>query len=501
MSKSSQILVLSNTVETRLALIAKGRLQELHIEDTSDLGLLGNIYKGRVARVLPGMEAAFIDIGEEKHGFLPAREIVSNTSSGGSSNQKLNISALLHQGQNCLVQVIKEGVEEKGPQLTANLSLPTPNLVYLPYAQPGGVVVSNKIEDPAMRDKLKWLIEEELKRLAEDQELLGTIIIRTNAVSASMAALSSELGFLFNRQARLQEQSASKSAPALLLEELPLHLRALRDSLPDDVEEVVFSDRSQYDSASEFSTRYFPSIRPKLRMIEDGDDSRLQLIDKETQEALSRTVTLPSGANLIFDHTAALTVVDVNTASFVGKKNTQDTLLQTNIEAATVLAQQLRLRGVGGIIIVDFIDMESVADRQKLLQVLQTELHQDPVPTTCAAKSDLGLIEISRQRSRISLMQSVKQTCASCYGSGWVYSDKSVSLEILAELADMINVGEVNAFTVYASNNIIQYLRTYLDKSLQELRDSFDIEISLNAQNQIGAKPYRIQLGGVPQKL
>lgn len=494
MPTSSLIYVQANAAETRVALLSGGRLQELHVEDAAEEGLLGNIYKGKVARVLPGIEAAFIDLGEGKNGFLPARELVSTGSNSEASVKNLGISSLLHQGQNCLVQVIKESVQDKGPQLSTNMSLATRNLVYLPYARPTGVVLSNKIEDATTREKLKWIIEEALAAQEDQRDLLGSLIIRTHAASASVTELTSELAYLLSRQATLQAQSAA-GAPALMLKELPLYLRFLRDGFPDEVDEVVFDNHSQYVRAVEFAQNFFPDLRQHLRMIEDSDESRLKLIAQGAQEALSRTVTLPSGANLIFDYTTALTVVDVNTASFVGKKNSQYTLLQTNLEAAKILAQQLRLRAIGGIIIVDFIDMDSASDRRKLLQVLETELQQDPVPTTCAAKSDLGLVEISRQRSRASLQQSFQQACHYCQGTGLVTSAKSMSLVVLAELTEIIHAGKVSTFNVNARHDIIHYLRTHLNKPIQSLRDNFDIEISLHSQPEAASKPYFIQLG------
>jgi ribonuclease G len=375
------------------------------------------------------------------------------------------------------------------------LSLPTRNLVYLPYARPSGVAVSKKITEPALRDRLKWMIEEAIEEKGGEAASLGSVIVRTNAANASVTELTSELEFLLSRQATLQQQSAASNAPALLLEELPLHLRVLRDWLPDRVEEVVFDDAHQYQSALEFAQRYFPDQRQHLRMTERNDAARWQTIERSIRQALDRVVTLSNGANLVFDYTAAMTVVDVNTASYLGDKNQQHTVLQTNLEAAQVLAQQIRLRNIGGIIIVDFIDMESVSDRRKLLQALQAELEHDPNPSSCAAKSDLGLIEISRQRGRASLMQSFQQACYCCKGTGWVRSPRAVSLDVINELSELAESAAATSFTVKAPPPIIDYLSTRLSSAVQKLRDEFEVSIDLEEYGEVSESPYHIQLG------
>lgn len=401
MTADTKILINCTAQETRVAMLLGNDVCELHYEQHAQPSLVGNIYKGKVVRVIPGMQAAFIDIGEGRNGFLHARDLATQNS------QTLSITDLLHQGQNIVVQVTKDGSEDKGAVLSCDLSMSSPALVYLPNAASESTAISKQITDSSVRERLAWVVAE----LRQKNTINGGIILRTQAEFATVAEIESSLSYLLARWQKIEETLAIASAPALLAAELPLRLRALRDWSAGNVESFIFDDQAVLAQATAFVAQYLPKLQHKLRLHVPPPPLFLEYgVESVLETALARTVTLASGANLIFDDTAAMTVVDVNTAAFIGRGDPRSTVLQTNLEAAVEIARQLRLRNISGIVIVDFIDMENSRDRKKLLQSLEQALQNDPVKTSCAATSALGLIEITRQRSRPSLAQSMQQS-------------------------------------------------------------------------------------------
>jgi len=381
---SEEILINVTPMECRVALVENGVVQELYVERTARRGLVGNIYKGRVVRVLPGMQAAFVEIGLSRTAFIHANDIVSPRVDG---ERNPGISGLLHEGQSVVVQVMKDMIGSKGARLSTDLSIPARYLVYMPYGEHVGV--SQRIEDEAERERLKNLIRD-LKAESPDTEK-GGFIVRTVAEGVSEHELRRDMQFLVKLWRWIQERSENAAVPSLVYEELPLYLRTLRDLVNAGIEQIFIDSRETFAKVQDFVREFMPEMVARLEHY-PGERPLFDLynVEDDLQKALQRKVMLKSGGYLIIDQTEAMTTVDVNTGSFVGTRTLEDTVFKTNLEATHAIARQLRLRNLGGIIILDFIDMEEAEHKQQVLRSLEKMLTRDHAKTKITQVSELA---------------------------------------------------------------------------------------------------------------
>ena len=449
---TDEVLINVTPMESRVALIENGVVQELFIERTAKRGLVGNIYRGKVVRVLPGMQAAFIDIGLERTAFLHINEVRMPP----SGVRPQTIQECLHDGMSITVQVMKDMMGSKGARLTMDLSIPSRYLVYMPYSDQIGV--SQKIEDESERDRLKQWI----RRLRESSpdELGGGFIIRTVAEGAHDAELDHDMAFLLKLWRHVRERAIYTNGPALIYEELPLSLRALRDFVGASVLKVLIDSRETFAKALEFVREFVPGLEARLEHY-PGERPLFDLynVEDDLQKALQRKVLLKSGGYLIIDQTEAMTTVDVNTGSFVGSRNLEDTVFKTNLEATHAIARHLRLRNLGGIIILDFIDMQEEDHRSQVLRSLEKMLSRDHAKTKITQVSELGLVEMTRKRTRESLEHLLCESCPTCSGRGSVKTAETVCFEIFREiLREARAYDAAHGYSVVANQRVIDRL-------------------------------------------
>ncbi len=491
MASKDEILINVTPRETRVAVVENGRLQELHLERTLSRGIVGNIFKGKVVRVLPGMQAAFVDIGLEKNGFLHAADIARNDPAfaGRPMRDVPPIQELVHEGKSVYVQVLKDPIGSKGARLTMELSMPSRNLVYLPNGFDIGI--SQKIESAEERQRLHDLVAAQI----EKHGLKGGFIIRTLAESASDEDIANDM--LFQERLWGYVSSAMKdAAPATLIhEDVPLSLRTMRDLVHDDLEKIRIDSRESFDKAREFAADFMPELIDKLEYY-PGEQPLFGLysIEQEIESAMHRKVMLKSGGDMIIDQTEAMTTIDVNTGSYVGRRNHEETLFKTNLEAATEIAHQLRLRNLGGIIIVDFIDMQSAKHKKQVLSAMNSAIARDRVKTNVTDISPLGLVEITRKRTRESLEQVMCETCAVCSGRGTIKTVHTVCYEILREILREDRQYKAQAYTIVAAQNVVDLLLDEEASSLADLQEFIDRPISLQADPYYQQQQYDIAL-------
>lgn len=413
---TAELLVNITPSETRVAYIDGGILQEIHIEREAKRGIVGNIYKGRVSRVLPGMQAAFVDIGLDKAAFLHASDIMPHTECVAGDEQKnfsvRDIAELVRQGQDLMVQVVKDPLGTKGARLTTDITLPSRYLVFMPGAAHVGV--SQRIESEAERERLK-------RAVAGYCDDLGGFIIRTAAEGIGEEELAQDAAFLKRLWTKVMERKKRNQTKYKLYGELALAHRILRDFAGAALDRIRVDSRLTHDQLVEFTGEYIPDITNKLELY-TGSQPIFDLYDveNEIQRALERKVELKSGGYLIIDQTEAMTTVDINTGAFVGHRNLDETIFNTNIEATQAIARQLRLRNLGGIIIIDFIDMNNDEHRRRVLHSLELALSKDRVKTTINGFSQLGLVEMTRKRTRESIEHVLCNDCPTCQGRGTV---------------------------------------------------------------------------------
>jgi ribonuclease G len=435
---SKQILINIAPWETRVALLEETTLVELHIERRGEGGIAGNIYKGKVLRVLPGMQAAFVDIGLDKAAFLHASDLAEpelppEVAREGDAAEivapapprardERPIEERVHKGEDILVQVAKEPMGSKGARVTANLSLPGRYLVYMPGTQHIGI--SRRIEDPAERDRLREIVEAE--RPSE-----GGLIVRTACEGVTKREIHDDVRFLTRLWARLEKQAAQSAAPALVHADLDVVLRTVRDLFTSDIDRLAIDSAEDHARVLEFVSALMPRLAPRVHLYEGVTPIFDQHgIETKIARALERRVWLKSGGYLVFDQTESLTTVDVNTGRYVGKRDQEETILQTNLEAARQVIQQLRLRNIGGIIVIDFIDMEKAANRKRVFDALQEAMRKDKARANVLRISELGLVQMTRKRTRESLEQLLTSACPHCSG-GRVRSVETVAYDAL----------------------------------------------------------------------
>jgi ribonuclease G len=480
---SVELLLNVTPSETRVAMIEGGILQEIHIEREAKRGIVGNIYKGKVSRVLPGMQAAFVDIGLDKAAFLHASDIVPHTECVAETEQQQfqvrDISELVRQGQDLVVQVVKDPLGTKGARLTTDITLPSRYLVFMPGAEHVGV--SQRIESEEERERLKKIV-------SQFCDELGGFIIRTAAEGAEEKELSQDAAFLKRLWSKVMERRAKYKTRRILYGELGLSQRILRDFVGTELNKILIDSRLEYDNLQEFTSEYVPELCEKLVLYE-GEKPIFDMYDTENeiQRSLERKVELKSGGYLIIDQTEAMTTIDINTGGFVGRRNLEDTIFNTNVEATQAIARQLRLRNLGGIIIIDFIDMISEEHRQRVLNSLEAALSKDRVKTNINGFTQLGLVEMTRKRTRESIEHILCSVCPTCEGRGHVKTVETVCFEILREITRVNRAYDVDKFVVYASPAVAESLQGDESHALAEL------EIFIGKQVRIQAEPLYVQ--------
>ncbi|WP_111495732.1 ribonuclease G [Marinobacter bohaiensis] len=465
---SEEILINVTPVETRVALVENGMLQETYVERTSRKGIVGNIYKGKVVRVLPGMEAAFVDIGLERAAFIHASDVMvvgnNNDTEADTPKTVPDIRSLLREGQSLVVQVTKDPIGTKGARLTTQLSIPSRYLVFMPEVQHIGI--SQRIEDETERNRLKALVEQSAEELGASS---GGYIIRTAAEGASPEDLLGDMRYLHRLYQSVIERNATGKAPAVVYQDLPLFIRTIRDLIRPQTEKIRIDSRESYqrviefveEFVSEFSDKveYYPGERPIFDLYS---------VEDEIQKALSRKVQLKSGGYVIIDQTEAMTTIDINTGAFVGHRNLEETIFKTNLEAARAISRQLRLRNLGGIIIIDFIDMEDSEHQRQVHRMLEKMLERDHAKTKITGVSELGLVEMTRKRTTESLGQVLCEPCPICDGRGFLKTSETVCYEILREIMRVNRAYESESYLVMASQSVVDRL---LDEESDNVAD------------------------------
>jgi len=462
---SEEILINVTPREIRVALVENGVLQEIFIERAAKRGLVGNIYRGKVCRVLPGMQAAFVDVGLERAAFLHASDVVSRDSAqdDGSQDEDADITRLLHEGQEISVQVIKDPLGTKGARLTTQITIPSRYLVYIPKA--GTVGISQKIEDEAERVRLRDIIQ-----LFMTEQECGGYIARTAAEGASPEALRGDMMFLRKLWEAIRAAESAAASGSVVYEDLPLSIRVMRDMLGDQVEKVRIDSRESYQRVQDFCSRFMPGLQTQIEYY-PGERPIFDIygIEDEIHKALERKVQLKSGGYLILDQTEAMTTVDVNTGGYVGHRNLEETIFKTNLEAAQALARQLRLRNLGGIIIIDFIDMSDDEHKRQVLRALEKCLEKDHARTQITEVSSLGLVEMTRKRTRESLEHVLCETCPTCSGRGTLKTPETVCYEIFREILRESRQFDAQQLLVLASQEVVDLLLDEESTSLAEL--------------------------------
>ncbi len=480
---SEQILINITPQETRVAVMQQGVVQELHIERASSYGMVGNIYQGRVCRVLPGMQSAFVEIGLERAAFLHVADIWQQ-----KQDEEKPIEKILFEGQTLLVQVIKDPIGTKGARLSTQMSIAGRLLVYLP--QESHIGISQRIEDEQERE----LLRSKLQQLMPP-EAKGGFIVRTSAESATDHELLADIHYLQRIWSRIAEQAKTAAPQTMLYHELNLALRVLRDFVWDETERIIVDSRETYGKLQSFSANYMSNVASRLEHYQgERPLFDLYLVEEEIEKALSRKVELKSGGYLIIDQTEALTTVDVNTGGFVGVRNFDDTIYKTNLEAAHAIARQLRLRNLGGIIIVDFIDMENAEHKTSVLDEFKKALARDRTRMTVNGFSTLGLVEMTRKRTRESLAHVLCETCPTCQGRGELKTAQTVCYEILRELLREARQYSAREFRILGSQQVIDLFLDEESQSLAQLADFIGKPISLQVENQYTQEQYDIVL-------
>lgn len=451
---SVELLVNVTPDETRIALVDMGILKEVHIERQAKRGIVGNIYKGRVTRVLPGMQSAFVDIGLDKAAFLHASDIVSYTECVDVNEQKQfvvkDITELVREGQDLVVQVVKDPIGTKGARLTTDITLPSRYLVFMP--ENSHVGVSQRIASEEERARLKALVEPFCDEL-------GGYIIRTAAEGVSEAELKQDADFLKCLWKKVLERRAKYPTRSAIYGELALTQRVLRDFIGQSIEKIRIDSKLCFSEVKEFTDEFMPELSDKL-VLYSGNQPLFDVygVESAIQTALDKRVNLKSGGYLIIEQTEAMTTIDINTGAFVGRRNLEETIFNINIEATRAIAQQLQLRNLGGIIIIDFIDMQNEDHRQRVLQSLQEALAKDRVKTNVNGFTQLGLVEMTRKRTRESLEHILCGDCPSCQGRGKVKTVETVCYEIMREIIRVNHLFSSEQFVVYASSAVADYL-------------------------------------------
>ncbi len=488
---SEEILINITPQETRVAVVENGMLQEIQIERVAKQGLVGNIFKGCVSRVMPGMDAAFVDIGLSKAAFIHSSDVAFLPKSSRSRQVEIGkpdetvllsynepITNLLHEGQQLLVQVVKDQLGTKGARLTTNITVPSRYIVLLPYSN--DVRISARIEDEEERIRLTNIT----KQLLEEMDADCGCILRTAAEGVGESELGRDLKFLLNLWGTIVDKVNHVSSVDEVYSDLPLAIRTLRDLSIDEIEIIRIDSRASYEMVYDFSKKLVPELADHIshytgsRPIFD-----LYSIEDELQKALQRKVLLKSGGYLIFDQTEAMTTIDVNTGGFIGHRNLEETIYKTNLEAAQAIARQLRLRNLGGIIIIDFIDMDDEEHKRQVMRVFEKSLDKDRAKSQVCTVSPLGIVEMTRKRTRESLEHILCEPCISCNGRGYIKTAETVCFELFREIIREARQYETNELLVLASQPVVDLLLDEESASLAELEDYIGKTIKLQVES------------------
>jgi ribonuclease G len=506
---ATDLIINATSFEIRTALIEYGNLVEFHLERPAEKGLVSNIYKGVVKRVLPGMQAAFVDIGLERTGFLYVDDITAKRNGGsreipcdqdddegrccGDStpldsiperSAGVTIDELLTEGQDILVQICKDPIGTKGARLTCNITLPCRNVVFMPMTDHIGI--SRKIEDEETRQKLKEIIEE--------LRPAGTgFIVRTVGENASQQDLEADMEFLLHLWDEIRDNSVRAPAPSLVYEDLDITLRTVRDIFSADVDRLIVDDRKVYEGVMKFVETFAPHLRSRVSLYDEKTPVfDAYGIEMDINRALDKKIWLRCGGYIIIETTEALSVVDVNTGRFVGKNDLEDTIFKTNMEAVREIAYQLRLRNIGGIIIIDFIDMEKEAHRDELVRSLKEAVKKDKSRVNILKVSEFGLVQMTRKRSSENLASTLCEPCHYCHGDGIIKSRQTVCYEILRKI--MVRADKMNGKNVTVSVNpqVAAIMLREESSTVHELEDGINKRITIVTNSELHIEKYEI---------
>ncbi|HET6432303.1 ribonuclease G [Dyella sp.] len=494
---SEEILINVTPRETRVGVVENGMLQEVHVERASRRGYVGNIYKGRVQRVMPGMQAVFVEIGLDRAAFLHASDIirpaipaVEGESTG--SGHVPSISELVHEGQEIVVQVVKDPISTKGARLSTHLSIPSRYLVLLPHARTLGI--SARIEDEPERQRLKDVLNPLIGDDVPGSPRLG-YIVRTNAEGQSAESLAFDVTYLGKVWRVVQENIAKAKVGERVYEELSLPLRSLRDSLTDGIEKVRVDSRETFEKVVKFVHKFMPSLDDRIEHY-DGERPIFDLygVEDEIQRALKKEVPLKSGGYLIVDQTEAMTTIDVNTGGYLGTRNLEETVYRTNLEAAQAAARQLRLRNLGGIIIIDFIDMTDEEHKRQVIRMLEKGLARDHAKTTVYPMSALGLVEMTRKRTTESLERQLCEPCPACAGRGTLKTAETVTYEIFREITRAVRQFNAAKLLVMANPSVVNRILEEESTAVAELEEFISKSIRFQAEEHYSQEQFDVVL-------
>ncbi len=476
---SKEILINSNDFETRVALVEEGQLSEVWLERSQQHSIVGNIYKGTVEKVLPGLQAAFVNIGENKAAFIHVSDIEEQTD-GRIDAYEANygsIAQMLHEGQSIVVQVYKDQIGSKGARITTQLSIPSRYLVMMPN-NPSLTAVSARITDEDERGRLVEL----LQKINLENQSFG-LIARTNAEQAGHTALFHDWRFLGRLWNRLDERIVGAKSPSLIYSEFSLAKKVVRDHVTENLTKITTDSHELYHQLSSFLQDF--AAEWSGDMIEHTKSRPLfdQFhIDDEVDRSISKRVALKSGGNLVFDQNEAMTTVDVNTGQFVGYKSLEDTAFKTNLEAAQTLARQLRLRNIGGIIIIDFIDMVEKSHKRQVLRTLEEQLEGDSARTNVLGFTGLGLVEMTRKRTTENLQDMLCEPCDKCHGLGSIETIQTISFKLFREITRSVKQFKASKVMVIGSRRLVQYIIEEHSETLSEMEESLGKRISFQAE-------------------
>lgn len=483
---SKEILINITPQETRVAILENGLLHDLYIERSRSRGLVGNVYRGKVVRVLPGMDAAFVDIGFEKAAFLHVSDVASkNKNANANDSEAIHISQILTEGQTVLVQVLKDQLGTKGARLTTNITIPSRYLVFMPNAD--NIGVSSRIESEEERERLKTILVDQEHRIKD-----AGYILRTAAEVADKESIASDIKYLNRLWENINNSSGVKVEDAVH-KDLPLYLRVLRDMVDEDIEVIRVDSRETNNIMLDFANKYVPEVAgfiehyPGERPIFD-----LHGVEDEIQKGLERKVQLKSGGYLIIDQTEAMTTIDVNTGAYVGSRNLEETIFKTNLEAAQGIARQLRLRNLGGIVILDFIDMSEEEHKRQVMRALEKALEKDHARTSISEVSSLGLVEMTRKRTRESLEHVLCGTCPTCDGRGMIKTAETVCYEIFREILREARQFDARELLVLAAQDVVDLLVDEESNSLAELEGFIGIPIKFQVEEFFTQEQYDV---------
>lgn len=482
---AEELLINITPMECRVALIENGTVNELFVERTAKRGLVGNIYNGKIVRVLPGMQAAFVDIGQSRTAFLHINDMV-----WPRAQTAPNIFEMLHPGQVVLVQVMKDMLGTKGARLTTDLSIPSRYLVFMPFGNHTGV--SQKIELEQERERLRVMID----TLQTEHQLPGSVIVRTAAEGVTEQALSQDMAYLAKLWKFIQKNQKEVEATALIFEELPLPERVIRDLANGETHKIYVDSREIFTKLQSFVEKFVPTMQGRLNHY-PGEKPLFELynVEEDIQKALRTRVDLKSGGYLMIDQTEAMTTIDVNTGSYVGGRTLEDTVFKTNLEATQVIVRQLRLRNLGGIIIIDFIDMQEQAHRDEVMRLLEKMLERDHAKTKITQVSELGLVEMTRKRTRESLEHLLCESCPTCQGRGYVKTAETVCYEIFREIMRFARAYQSpQAYTIVANPLVIDRLLTSEASAVADLEHFIERVIKFQVENLYTQEQYDIIL-------